>query len=244
MQRFELTYKQFGACSILIEWPQLINTSILNNILAFKNELQKPDITNFLKITHAYASILITYKMENFIFFLEIEFLRQQYQNLKYSKPNVSKLWKIPVCYHNSFGLDLEWLSNEKNISESEIVNLHCAPLYTVYFIGFLPGFLYLGGLKKLLYTDRKATPRLTVKKGAVAIGGSQTGVYPIESPGGWQIIGNSPITLFNVSKNKPCFASAGDKLKFFPVSLDEFHEIKTLVDAGVYQIPQDEMYD
>ena len=113
-----------------------------------------------------------------------------------------------------------------------------------IYFIGFLPGFLYLGGLDERLFTPRKSTPRLRIEKGAVAIGGKQTGIYPQESPGGWNIIGNSPIQFFDNSKNTPCFAKAGDKLQFYSITLKEHHDIKVLVDAGVFQLESEEIDD
>jgi inhibitor of KinA len=141
------------------------------------------------------------------------------------------------VCYDSIFGLDLIEISKQKGMSEDAIIKLHSQTFYTVYFIGFLPGFLYLGGLDEKLYFPRKETPRLKVEKGAVAIGGKQTGVYPNISPGGWQIIGNSPISFFDSSKGEPCFAKSGDKIEFYAISKEKYDDIKALVDAGVYQL-------
>ena len=155
-----------------------------------------------------------------------------------------SVLWKIPVCYDAVFGIDLEAISKEKNLSKEEIIKRHSQAIYTVYFIGFLPGFLYLGGLDESLHVPRKSTPRLQIEKGAVAIGGNQTGVYPTESPGGWNIIGNSPIEFFNPKLETPCFAKAGDKISFKPITIQEFKTIKILVEAGVYQIESEVLYD
>ena len=96
-----------------------------------------------------------------------------------------------------SFGIDLDEIAQKKKLSIDEIIELHTTPKYQVFSIGFLPGFLYLGGLDKRLHFDRKSVPRLAVKKGAVGIGGMQTGIYPKTSPGGWHIIGNSPVIFF-----------------------------------------------
>src|SRR5690606_22673794 len=155
-----------------------------------------------------------------------------------------SNLWKIPVSYDAVFGIDLEAICLEKRISKNELIKRHSQAIYTVYFIGFLPGFLYLGGLDEVLHIARKSTPRLKIEKGAVAIGGHQTGVYPTESPGGWNIIGNSPIEFFNPKSNPPCFAEAGDKISFYPISLKEYRDIKTLSEAGVYQLESEVMND
>ena len=148
------------------------------------------------------------------------------------------------MCYDDVFGIDLDELSEEFNLSKSEIIELHSRSNYTVFFVGFLPGFLYLGGLDERLHFPRKKTPRLKVLKGAVAVGGKQTGIYPNESPGGWNIIGNSPINFFDVNKEVPCFAQSGDKISFYRVSKEEYDDIKALVEAGVYQLESEVIDD
>ncbi|MFS4483287.1 5-oxoprolinase subunit PxpB [Hyunsoonleella sp. 2307UL5-6] len=241
---FDLKYKYYGANGILVEWPQRIDESILKDILAFKSKLKNNKAVGTKNLHHGYASLLITYQNSNFNFSSEVNILKQVYNTSDISKKDKSVMWKIPVCYDVSFGIDLEQISKEKQISIQDIVTLHSKPTYTIFFIGFLPGFLYLGGLDKVLFTPRKATPRLAIEKGALGIGGAQTGIYPTSSPGGWHIIGNCPINFFDISKPKPCFARAGDSLKFYPISLKEFHNIKTLVNAGVYQIESEVLND
>ena len=142
------------------------------------------------------------------------------------------------------FGIDLEALSNSINLSVEEIIELHSKPFYIIYFIGFLPGFLYLGGLDSKLQTPRKANPRLKVPKGSVAIGGNQTGIYPSESPGGWNIIGKSPINFFNLKNDTPCFAKPGDKLQFYPISKDKYSDIEVMVEGNVYQLESQKIND
>jgi inhibitor of KinA len=122
------------------------------------------------------------------------------------------------------------------NLEIPEIIKLHSQNPYRVYFIGFLPGFLYLGGLNKQLFFDRKSNPRLKVAQGTVAIGGEQTGVYPSESSGGWNIIGKTPLVFFNIHEDIPCFAKAGDFIKFIPIDKEEFLKIKKEVKEGRYQ--------
>ncbi len=234
---FKLTYKSFGERAILIEWPQRIDENILNDILIFKSKISNKNIEQLLELKHAYNSLLITYKticrnIEN-----DINFLKTIYTSSDFETDNLSNLWKIPVCYDDTFGLDLDFIAKEKSISKTELIKRHTQATYTVCFIGFLPGFLYLGGLDETLYMPRKSSPRLHIEKGAVGIGGNQTGVYPNVSPGGWNIIGNSPIHFFDVLKEKPCFAKAGDQVQFYTVSLKKHQDIKTLVDANVYQL-------
>lgn len=124
-------------------------------------------------------------------------------------------------------------MSEKKNLSKEDIINTHSNKDYTVYFIGFLPGFLYLGGLDKKLYFPRKSNPNLMVKKGSVGIGGYQTGVYPGDSPGGWNIIGSIPINFFDPKMEKPCFAKPGDKIRFYPISLLDYDKIDLMVKKG-----------
>ena len=243
MSNFKLTYKPFGERSILIEWPSKIDKNILYDILSFKNSIET-NSNSILEIKLAYCSLLISYN-----FFIEDYGQRVEKLKLLYSEKNNFKqpskaLWKIPVCYDSEFAIDLNELSISLNLTEQEIISIHTKPTYLVYFIGFLPGFLYLGGLNKKLHYPRKSSPRLQITKGAVAIGGNQTGVYPNESPGGWNIIGNSPIHFFNVNLKLPCFAKAGDKIQFYSISKNEYTNIKALVEAGVYQLESEVIND
>ena len=231
------TYKRFSEQAILIEWPSEINEMILSDVLIFKQKIENVLGHQINEVRSAYQSLLVIYETHISDLteaVLELKKINDSDENFK---PVPLKLWKIPVCYDDDFGLDLDDMSQSKKMSKNDIIKLHTEAIYTVYFIGFLPGFLYLGGLDERLFTARKATPRMQIHKGAVAIGGNQTGVYPKESPGGWNIIGNSPIDFFNSKSERPCFAQAGDRIQFYPVSMRAYREIQILVDAKVYQI-------
>ncbi|WP_299551392.1 5-oxoprolinase subunit PxpB [Seonamhaeicola sp.] len=241
---YQLTFKPYGARAILIEWPPVIDEGVLYDVLGFKEKIRKESIKGLLDVNHAYNSLLVVYNDFLLNFKDEIEVLKTVYEKGQDILKSTYRLWRIPVCYDTRFGIDLEALSVSKSLSIDTIIKLHSQPIYTVYFIGFLPGFLYLGGLDEVLHTPRKATPRLKIEKGAVAIGGNQTGVYPDESPGGWNIIGNSPIDFFDIKEETPCFAAPGDQIQFHPVSLKEYQDIKTLVEAGVYQIESEVIDD
>lgn len=128
----------------------------------------------------------------------------------------------IPVHYGGKYGPDLKTLATELGLSVEAVVNLHTEATYTVYFIGFQPGFPYLGGLSESLYFPRHATPRTKVPAGSVGIGGEQTGVYPFESPGGWQLLGQTDIALFDLTKASPTLLNAGDTLKFTAIDIYE----------------------
>lgn len=231
----QLTYKPYGDSAILIEWKPEISEEILLDILSYKTKIKgKLELQD---VIIGYNSLLIVYPFQLKDYLSKVEFLKELYSSSEYHIKLERNHWSIPVCYDEQFGLDLRTLSKDKKMSVEEVIKLHTTPTYMVHFIGFLPGFLYLGGMDAKITTPRKATPRLQVPKGAVGIGGSQTGIYPNESAGGWNLIGNSPISFFDIDKTKPCFANIGDKISFKQISLEEHSYINEQVFKGIYQI-------
>ena len=129
----------------------------------------------------------------------------------------------IPVCYGGDLGPDIEEVANTNNLTIEEVIRLHSDAVYRVFMIGFIPGFAYLGGMNEKLSTPRKSAPRQQVPAGAVGIAGKQTGIYPLKTPGGWQIIGQSPIKLFDARRPKPSLLTAGDRVSFKPIDRSGF---------------------
>ena len=191
-----------------------------------------------------YHSLTLLYCDEMADFNAEKEALQAMYSEERPALETAATRWKIPVCYDAKFGIDLEAMSKTIKLSEEEIIQRHSQAVYTVYFIGFLPGFLYLGGLDDRLTIERKSDPRLEVAKGSVAIGGSQTGIYPMNSAGGWNIIGKTPISLFDVENEHPCFAQAGDNIQFTPINVAEFNRLEREVNRGAYQVANYPLHD
>ncbi len=222
----KITYKLYGSSAILIEWEAKIALEINKEIVSFKNKILEDKGEEIEDVIIGYHSILLKFKEELKSFLNEKELLQEIYKNSKVLKISNNYLWEIPVCYDIEFGVDLIEMSKKLNLTTDEIIQKHSESVYTVYFIGFLPGFLYLGGLDELLHTPRKVTPRLKVSKGSVAIGGAQTGVYPEESAGGWNLIGNTPISFFDITKEQPCFAKSGDQIQFKPISKSIYIEM------------------
>lgn len=145
-----------------------------------------------------------------------IQQLQQCYQQLtQNSSTHKGRLIEIPVNYGGSLGEDLVAVAEYHNTTPKEIIERHTAPIYTVFMMGFQPGFPYLGGLPENLHTPRHKTPRMRVPAGSVGIGGSQTGIYPFASPGGWQLLGRTSIALFDLSKENPVLLQAGDQVRF-----------------------------
>ena len=223
--KFQLTYKLFGRSAILVEWPANISQDIIQDIISFERQVK--EIDSILDTVIAYNSLLIRCQNPIVDQELTISQLKNEYAASTYLMKQDQFLWDIPVCYDASFGLDLEEIANEKKCSVADIIRLHTDTNYLVYFIGFQPGFLYLGGLHQNLHVPRKSNPRVRVDKGSVGIGGAQTGVYPQNSSGGWNIIGKSPLNFFNMKATNPCFAKPGDRIQFVAVDIHTFYEIE-----------------
>jgi inhibitor of KinA len=137
------------------------------------------------------------------------------------------KLTRIPAVYGGSYGPDLDFVARHCHMGPEEVIRLHCSQPYHIYMIGFMPGYPYMGQLPEALITPRLKTPRLSVPKGSVAIAQRQTGIYSMESPGGWQIIGRTPVKLFDPEKDSPALLQMGDRVQFYPISEKEFLDWK-----------------
>jgi inhibitor of KinA len=149
--------------------------------------------------------------------------LQQMLATLHAGNTGQQQIIEIPVCYGGEFGPDLAFVANYNGISEEEVIQIHSSGDYLVYMIGFSPGFPYLGGMSPKISAPRKKTPRLKTPARSVGIAGSQTGIYPIETPGGWQLIGRTPINLFRPNHKIPSLLRAGDRIKFKAISLKEY---------------------
>ncbi|RCW92765.1 5-oxoprolinase subunit PxpB [Winogradskyella arenosi] len=224
---FELRYSQYNERSILIEWPSIIDENILNDVLRFKALIETNTVKVLVNVISSYNSLLVVYGSAIDNVNDSVLSLKNWYTNEDNSAALSSRLFEIPVCYEEEFAVDLAAYAKAVSRSKDAIINLHSSVIYKVYFIGFLPGFLYLGGLPKSLHLDRKNTPDLNIKKGAVGIGGKQTGIYPQDSPGGWHIIGSSPVEFFLPQETPPCFIKAGDRVRFKVISKSEYFELK-----------------
>ena len=148
----------------------------------------------------------------------------QLYTDLESSE---SRLIKVPICYDEEFGIDLDRIAKEKKLSKEEIIQLHTGKKYKVYMLGFLPGFPYMGAVDEKIAMPRKAQP-IMVTGGSIGIAGKQTGIYPFTSPGGWNIIGITPLRLFDQSKDEPTLLRTGDLVEFYSISKDEFLKMRS----------------
>jgi len=243
LNNYKLKYFKYNNYSLLISWPEMIDEKINLDVNQFKVVIESC-ANNILEVRSSYCSLLVIFDKE----ILDIDKIEDSLNNLYVSRGSLSKtdsfLWNIPVCYEKNFALDIDLISKQNKISNKEIIKTHTNRVYSVYLIGFLPGFLYLGSVDDKLKISRKKQPRLRVPRGAVAIADQQTGVYPQVSPGGWNIIGNTPINLFDKFKVEPCFAMPGDKVKFFSISEPQHKLIEKEVEFGLYELKKELIND
>ena len=180
----------------------------------------------------AYSSLAVFYDImkvrENNPEIISVtDWMKSQIENIL-QHPNTltatsSRLMRVPVCYDASCAPDLQMVCEKTKLTATEIIEIHSAKTYRVYMIGFLPGFPYMGELDEKLILPRKDTP-VPVINGSVGIAGKQTGIYPFDSPGGWHIIGRTPVKMFDPSKEMPVAITAGTEIQFYPITEDEYH--------------------
>ena len=230
---FKFEISALNKKTILLEWRMDPSDILLEHIIKFKSSIEKDFQVE--RCVTGYQSLLIEIKNK----IRSLNYWEEYLKKLQKKNKTIinGNHWKIPVCYDLKYAPDLLNLSKEINIDTSEVIKLHLSARYRVYFLGFLPGFLYLSGLDSRLYLRRKKKPLLKVPKGAVAIGGMQTGIYPNISPGGWHLIGNTPINLFNPKKKPPCFAKPGDWISFEQIDTDTYTKIESEQKNGNYQL-------
>ena len=227
MKKNNIFFKVFNEESILIQWNDKISIKLIDSIISYKNLIEQELSEILIECVQSINSMMVIYN-SNKINPEDLINILEKLNSLGLTVDKTEKrIWSIPVCYDLSFGIDLEDLSTSNSISTDEIIKLHSSTTYSVLSMGFLPGFLYLGMNHKKLYCERKDKPELNIKSGSIGIARDQTGIYPQDSPGGWRIIGRSPISFFNVDEKSPCFAKPGDKIKFQNISLSEFNKIE-----------------
>lgn len=235
----DVTYRVFGEHAVLLDWPSQINESTHDLVVQTEGMLSSQFQDAILETVCTYHSLAIYLKVD----IKPQAFIRKiKEEGFPISEVNKASqyLMTIPVCYNPKFALDMGELVKASGVSTEVIIALHTAPIYTLYFMGFLPGFPYLGGLPTELYLPRKTSPRIIVEKGSVAIGGSQTGIYPANSPGGWNIIGKTPLDIFDIQRLEPSIFKDVSKVRFRAISLSEFELISTQIECGNYHLEKE----
>ena len=225
-----------GDSSVLIEFGKEISPEINGQITALVHLLKEQHIEGVVDMIPAFCSLLINYD-PRVISYGKIKRRLEKLLKLEVRQEGGSrKVIRIPVCYGGQYGPDLENIAGHAGLSPQEVIDIHCSRDYLIYMLGFLPGFSYLGGLDERIHTPRLANPRIRIPAGSVGIGGSQTGIYPLDSPGGWQLLGMTPVKTYDPARQTPILFEAGDYIRFVPVDEETFRSIKEQVEAGTYQ--------
>jgi len=216
-------FRYMGDRGLLLEFGDEISPEVNEKVRRMALAIQGEKIEGITETVPTYRSLLIIYDP----LIRPIGELRERLEGLeeglrRFSFPE-TKLTRIPAVYGGSWGPDLESVAESLQILPEEVVRLHCSRPYLIYMIGFMPGFPYMGELPDALVTPRLKTPRLSVPAGSVAIAQKQTGIYPMESPGGWRIIARTPVKLFDPEKDPPALLRMGDWVEFYQISEEEF---------------------
>jgi inhibitor of KinA len=224
----------FGDQTIAVRFGTTISEQLHDYIQILMMDLERHPFEWIIEAVPAFTMVTLTY--DPFFIYSKVGVSRSPYAFVKDELESRLKEidWKrstereartvhIPVCYGGEFGPDLDYVATVNGLSPEEVIRIHSEGTYLVHMIGFAPGFPYLGGLSKKISTPRRDSPRLVIPKGSVGIAGDQTGVYPLKTPGGWQLIGRTPISLFNPHSEFPSLLKAGDHIRFVPINDSEF---------------------
>lgn len=250
MTRLAYECHMLGDSAIVIQLGTDIHVSILNRVRRLTRYLEQNRFEGFIEIVPAYTTITIYYdSFQVYTHYAEagikrnggrikgtntllpsrlvLQHIQQLLDNFDIENSHcgdeLEEVYEIPVCYGEGYGPDLEEVAAYHRVSKEEIVHLHTSQVYPVHMIGFAPGFPYLGGMDTRLVTPRKSVPQTRIPAGSVGIGGAQTGIYPFETPGGWHVIGRTPLALFRPDLDPPSLLKAGDHVKFISITPEQF---------------------
>lgn len=223
-----------GDAAVIIEVGDSIDLETHQKVKALTKFLDEHPFPGLVEYVPAFTTVTLFYDPVHFSDRKEIfpydqvcKMIQHKIAEMESYTEGVSRTIEIPVCYGGEFGPDLEFVADYNGLSPQEVIDIHSSGQYLVYMIGFAPGFPYLGGMSENIAAPRRASPRLAIPAGTVGIAGNQTGVYPIETPGGWQLIGRTPMPLFKPEAESPSLLQAGDHIRFVPITAEEYLKMK-----------------
>jgi len=227
--------KVSGDRAILIEFENRIHPDINRQVRSFSLALDEAKISDISEIVPAYCTVTVHYEPEKILYGDLIKRLEEILSSLSDAEIPPATVWELPVLYGGEEGPDLSFVAEHNGLDPKEVIRIHSEPEYLVYMLGFSPGFPYLGGMSPEISAPRLSAPRLEIPAGSVGIAGQQTGVYPLASPGGWQLIGRTPVRLYDAKREEPVLVKAGDYVKFRPVTREEYEKLLSAVEDGSY---------
>ncbi|WP_339304512.1 5-oxoprolinase subunit PxpB [Paenibacillus sp. FSL R5-0519] len=220
-----------GETAVIIQCGDHLSVAVQRRVASVCALLEKRTLPAMIEWVPSYTSVTLFY--DPFISpYPELcRALLQQLNQMKESVQDKARTVTIPVCYGGECGPDLDYVASEHGLTSEDVIAIHTSGDYLVHMIGFAPGFPYLGGLSERIATPRRATPRLRVEAGTVGIGGKQTGIYPVDTPGGWQCIGRTPLRLFQPDEKVPSLLAAGDRVRFEQITKQDYLALKRMED-------------
>jgi len=211
-----------GDSALVIEFGDEINQEVNRKVHALADALGKSSLPGLGEAVPTYRSLLIHYDPLCLSCDEVKAFVLEVLQKCEEKSPPKARVVEIPVVYGGEFGPDIEFVAEHNGLSVEKVISLHSGVTYTVYMLGFTPGFAYLGGMPEAIATPRLETPRTLVPAGSVGIAGEQAGIYPIATPGGWRLIGRTPLKFFGPERDPPTLLKAGDLVRFVPMDGEE----------------------
>ena len=227
-----------GDSALVIEFGNEISVDINKKIRKMMDDIKKENIDGIIELVPTYCSLLINYDVLKIDYNTLVEKLKTFLNNnLETAEGEEVTLVEIPTLYNDEVGPDLSYVAEHNKISKEEVIKIHTGTDYLVYMLGFMPGFTYLGGMSEKIATPRLESPRLQIYPGSVGIAGKQTGMYPSMSPGGWRIIGRTPLKLYNPDSDTPVYISSGDYVRYVSISEEEYNDILKKVENDEYKL-------
>lgn len=233
MAQFYITIA--GDSALNVEFKQEISPEISGLVHSCARMLEEHPIEGVIECIPAICSLMVCYNPQIISYEALCACLQTRLKDITGTAQETRRIVEIPVCYGGEFGPDIDFVAEHAQLSVPDVIRIHAGVDYLIDMLGFMPGFAYLGGLDKRLHTPRLQSPRTCIEAGSVGIGGAQTGIYPLPSPGGWRLIGKSPVCLYDPFRDHPILYAAGDYLRFIPISEEDFHCIQAQVQAHTY---------
>lgn len=230
-------YLPAGDAALVVEFGDTIDPAINRRVRELSVAVDRDRPRGLVDLVPTYRSLLVSYDPRTTTFDALRSRLDVLQEALAAAPAPPPRLVEIPTAYGGDFGPDLPFVAGHAGLSEDDVVRIHAGADYLVYMMGFSPGFTYLGGMSERIATPRLKTPRTAIPAGSVGIAQQQTGIYPVESPGGWQLIGRTPVTLFDPTRRPPVVVEAGDSIRFVPVTRDEYRRIQDGLAAGTWTL-------
>lgn len=221
----KISFAPRGDNSIQITFGNEIKDEINQEIRKYLFALEKENVPGIIETIPSYCHLNVLYDGEKYYYEEILDGLYKIKEDFSEIDIPEARVVEIPVLYGGEYGPDLEKVAKHNNLSPEEVIKIHSSEKYLIYMLGFTPGFPYLGGMNEKIATPRLREPREKIWAGSVGIAGNQTGIYPIESPGGWQIIGRTPLKLFDINRKPEILLRAGDYISFYPISIEEFNK-------------------